>query len=188
MKILLSIAIFALLSSCSCKSQTNVAQDSSFSYFNDSLREYKIDTCLIDLLRDIEDLDTNHLRFPPDKYYYDLTFEIRDGYRNISLMPSRWSKSMTLDFKGVIKFDQMSFLCRGDIDTDPIFTKTRKRIEVQLRKPKGYQFDSIDVKIESFTWKPTLAGKYSLCQGPPIDLYILVGKRLEYFGENKIDK
>lgn len=188
MKILFFIAIFPLLFSCSCKSQTNIVQDSSFTYYKDSLWEYRIDTCLNDLLRDIEDLDTNYQCFPPDKYYYDLTFEKKDGYRNISLMPSRWSKSMTLDFKGVIRFDQMSFLCRGDIDTDPIFTRTRKRIEVQLRKPKAYQFDSIDVKIESFTWNPTLAGKYFLCQGSPIDLYILVGKRLQYFSDGKIDK
>jgi hypothetical protein len=168
--------------SCTSKSQTGERQDSNFIYLQNSLREYKIDTCLVDLLTKVVELDTNHLRFPPNKFYYDLTFENRKNYRNMTIIPSRWEKSMTLDHDGIIKVGQMSFLCRGDIKTDELFSQTKNKIEVQLKSPKLYQYDDIDTKIEAYTWKPTLAGKYTFCKGVPIDLYILVGNNLDGYG------
>ena len=187
MKVQLYITALFLFFFCSSKSQTTASCDTNFICFQDSLKEYKIDTCLVYLLTEVVELDTNYLRFPPDKFYYELSFEDRKSYRNLTILPSRWNKSAVLDFKGVIKIGRMSFLCRGDIERDSLFTRAEAKTKVQLRKPKGYQYDSIDIVIEAYTWKPTLAGKYTFCNGVPIDLYILVGKSLEGYGvkENK---
>lgn len=76
-------------------------------------------------------------------------------------------------------------MCRGDIETDSLFAKTENKIKVQLRTPKEYLYDSIDVVIETYTWKPTLAGKYTFCSGLPIDLYILVGKQMQRYSVKK---
>jgi hypothetical protein len=172
-------AIFLLFISCSSKSQTGINADSSFITFEGNLKEYKIDSCLADLLAAVVELDSNQLRFPSSQFYYDLTFEHRENYRFISITPSRWEKSRTLDFTGIIKVSQMCFLCRGNFQETGLFTETNKNITVRLKKPKAYQYDSIDVRIETFVWTPTLAGSYSFCKGAPINLYILVGKKLE---------
>lgn len=171
-----------MLFSCSSKSQLRKSQDTNFVYFQNRVTEYKIDTCLSGILNAIVELDTNHFRFPPDKFYYELSFENRKDYRDMEIFPSRWCKSMVLDFKGIIKIGQMSFLCRGDIETDPLFTKTKNNVEVQLRSPRLYEYDSIDVTREAYTWKPTLAGKYSFCKGVSIDLYVFVGRDLVSYG------
>jgi hypothetical protein len=43
------------------------------------------------------------------------------------------------------------------------------------------------VTREAYTWKPTLAGKYSFCKGVSIDLYVFVGRELETFGTKEKD-
>lgn len=165
----------------SCISQSTVRDDANFVYSQNNLEEYQIDTCLVGLLKDVAELDSNFSCFPPNKFYYDLTFENRGENGYMSIIPSRWEKSSMLDFKGVIKIGQVFFLCRGDVQENPLFIRQGKVVKVNLRKPKVYEYDSIDVAIETFAWKPTLAGKYTYCKGVPIDLYILVGKKLNAY-------
>lgn len=112
MKVQIYITTLFLLLSCYSEPQTKKGRDTNFIYYHDSLRECKIDTCLADLLAEVVELDTNNLRFPPDKFYYELSFENRKNYRNLTILPSRWTKSAVLDFKGVIKVNKMFFVQR----------------------------------------------------------------------------
>jgi hypothetical protein len=90
-----------------------------------------------------------------------------------------------LNYKGIIRVSDMSFLCKGNLIKAPLFSETRNCVKVTLVRPKPYYYDSVDVRIEMYAQKPSLAGKYTFCKGGPINLYILVGGKLEGFGTKK---
>ena len=175
-----NVSIITCLLFCFCSVEAQ--KDSNFICFHGNLKEYKIADCLIDLLTEVVALDSGHIKFPSDRFYYELTFKDHGGYRDLTVLPSRWDKSMTLDFEGFLKIDGMYFLCRGDISKGQIFQQTGRKMMVRLKSPRLYQYDSIDARIESYTWQPTLAGRYSFCAGTSIDLYILVGGKLSGYG------
>ena len=52
------------------------------------------------------------------------------------------------DYTGVIKVGKMTFLCRGNIRTDSLFSNTGKREEVSLKSPKVYKEDKNDREFE----------------------------------------
>jgi uncharacterized protein YcfL len=169
-----------LLISCSSSSQIKTKVGSEFITADGKLKEYSINSCLIDMLNEVVNLDTA-VRFPPRLFYYDLSYENRGSYKKLTILPARWEKSMTLDFKGIIRVGEMFFLCRGDIENDSLFRATEESFRVLLKKPIAYQYDSVDVVIESYSWKPTLVGKFTFCKGITIDLYILVGNKMEKY-------
>jgi hypothetical protein len=178
MKRFLIIILFYGVSQNCVWCQANNKTDTNFHYITRNLPEFLVNDCLTSLLTLIEKTDSNHLRFPPDKFYYDLTFENRGDHRHILISPSRWLKSATTDFAGVITIGQMLFLCRGDFKNDSLFQECKNMFKISLRKPKLYQYDDIDALIESFTWKPSLAVTYKVCPGLPIDLFVLVGNKI----------
>jgi hypothetical protein len=178
---LFQIVLLLTFSVCQCKGQAKIAADSNFISFQGKLKEFKTDSCLINIMRAIVDADVTHLNYPPKLFYYELDFEGTEGTKEIYINPSRWLKSSTVDYKGIIRIGDMSFLCKGNFMDDPLFWETDRYVDVNLRRPKPYRYDSIDVKIEMFARNPSLMGKYTFCKGGPIDLYILVGKKLEGF-------
>lgn len=173
--------ILFFISGC-CQNKINVdnKQESTDKYLNSCIVEYGVQKCIENVLIAVVNSDSNQIDFPANKFYYDLTFEDRGSRRFISIIPSRWEKSMTLDFKGIIRIGHMSFLCRGDFQKDSLFIRGKNCIDVKLIKPLSYQYDSVDVRIESFAWEPTLAVEYLICLGTPIDLFVLVGQKKIY--------
>lgn len=179
-KKLLQIVCMLIFSACQCKGQ--VKADNNFVSFQGKLREYEIDSCLKEVLWKIVLADSAYLNYPPKTFFYELDFQTDEvGNKEITIVPSRWLRSAMLNYKGIIRIGGMSFLCKGDLIKAPLFNETNINVDVVLVRPKPYYYDSIDVKIEMFTRKPSLMGKYTLCKGEPIDLYILVGKKLEGF-------
>lgn len=175
----LYLALFIFFpNSLYCQIKSRV--DANFTTIEGGLKVYDVDSCLIDLLREVVNLDKSK-RFPSELYFYELFYEDHGSYKKLTILPSRWEKSMTLDFKGILRVGKMSFLFRGDIENDSLFHMTEKNINVFLKKPIEYQYDSIDVMIQSYSWNPTLVGVFKLCKGKEIDVYILVGKKLERY-------
>ena len=161
--------------------QEESATDSNFIVFQSYLPEYKIDTCLVDLLIEIEASGSLHKVYPPHQFFYDLTFNIKEKIREISITPSRWQKATSLDYSGIIIINKMSFLCRGDFQLDTLFKKTGDTINVKLKKPKIYQYDNFDLLIDIYIRSPSLKGRYEICGGLPINMYVYTGKKLKSF-------
>ncbi len=159
--------------------QTKPEVDSNFIGFQSALREYKIDSCLVGLLTDIEESDSMNLTYPPNQFFYDLAFSKKEKIREMTIGISRWQKAKSLDYSGVIVINHMSFLCRGDFKDDKLFSETKNAIEIKLKKPKLYQYDDMDVMFVSFIYYPALIGRYELCGGLPINIYVYNGKKMK---------
>lgn len=177
------IACFFILLQTQCKGQAHTANNHSGQVsVRLSLRQYKIDTCLSDLLYSIVNLDSNHLRYPSAFYYYMLQFEEATNYKRITILPKRWSKHLPRDCSGIIQMNGMSFLCCGNLKKSFLFTDMGVGLSKDIHVKELY--DSLDVQKEKglLDWEnsPTaLVGSYKLCQGSPIDLYINVGSQLQ---------
>lgn len=162
------------------KCQVSQKVDSCFTIFKIALQEYKIDNCLFELLKDITESDSLNLTYPPSKYFYELTFTTNEVDKELAIIPSRWSKSKHFDYTGIIILNRMSFLCRGiAIKHDKLFIETKSTVEITLKKPKIYQNDSIDMRIEYFIKHPVLSGSYKQCDGFDINVFIYTGKIME---------
>lgn len=169
-----------LVSPC-CKGQ-QIKSETSSKTFEIKLDEYKVDRCLIDIFLSVVEADSAHLRFPPNFYYYQLQFSNMVTYRTMILTPSRWQKHLPKDCVGVIRLGEMYFLCMGNFPKDSLFQKAGKSIDISVHITPSLKYDSLDSRINWFDWEksPTaIVGKFGLCAGPPIDLYINVGKKLE---------
>ena len=185
-KYLFPIIYLLLLSQVQCTEQDHIAgnQPDPVS-FKLSLRQYKIDTCLADLLYSIVESDSSHLRYPPDLYCYMLQFAEAKSYKTITITPARWIKHLPRDCSGLIEVRNMSFLCCGSFKTSPLFIDIGVDLVRNIFTKESSKYDSLDAKSKLLDWKnsPTaLVGSYKLCQDTPIDLYINVGRKLEGFG------
>jgi hypothetical protein len=145
-----------------------------------SLDEYKVDSCLNNILLSVVEADSAQFRFPSHLYYYQLEFTTMENQRTMILTPSRWQRYLPKDCVGVIQLNGMKFLCIGNFINDSLFQKVGKRISIEKQIVSEPKYDSLDKDIKWFDWEksPTaIVGKFVLCTGPPIDLYINVGKK-----------
>jgi hypothetical protein len=183
---LFQIVFLLAFSGYQCKGQIKTTSDSNFVSFKGKLQEYTIDSCLRDVLWAIVKTDSASLNYPPKTFFYELDFQSDEGgNKEITIFPSRWLKSAVLDYKGIIRIVGMSFLCKGNLITPPLFSETNSYVDVTLVRPKPYYYDSVDIKIEMFVRKPSLVGKYTFCKSGPINLFILIGRKLEGFATKK---
>lgn len=181
-----------MLSQAQCRAQLNHSVNSSDQESAKiSLRQYKIDTCLNDLLYAVADADSIHKWYPPKVYYYLLHFEKATKYNSIVIYPMRWSLFLPKDCSAVIQVDNMSFLCCGDFKSSPLFTDMGIDIvnEVSFEKSIDKRDEERDKKLRDWEHSPTaLVGLYNVCHDYPINLHVNVGRKLGYVGKENKDR
>jgi len=156
-------------------------------YFDKNLDEYQIDSCLYSLLKAVVNSDRHHSDYKPDSFFHSLNFykKSKSGrYRYLSIYPRLWNNPEYIDYTGIIKLDEMTFLCRGDFETDSLFHYLNfKKERVKLKQPKDNTFNT------PFIEDPSFQGLFLNCKGVPIYIEIYIkGKIQEYemdFQNNK---
>lgn len=174
-KILLTLS-FLFVFLCFC-----FGQDKKEAGFKLTFNEYKVDSCLYNILELIVDTDSAQIRFPSDIYFYNLFYGNYVHYRDIIIRPTRWYKDLPHDTKGVIIIEGAKFVLMGEVDNDSLFKKTNKRIEITIKYPVPTTFDTLDNSQKWLGWdkSPTaLVGSVKFCGRPPIDLHVDVYKKI----------
>src|ERR1700744_1148819 len=85
------------------------------------ISEYRVDPCISKLFVSV--VKSNVQYYDSGKFFYSVTFK-RAGkalYMNISA--EKWTAAPYLDYGGILKLKQFSFLLRGDLDQGTIFKK-----------------------------------------------------------------
>ncbi len=173
--------LFFILSFLIAMLACSFGQNENDSGFKLAFDEYKVDSCLYDILAAVVETDSAQVRFPSDVYFYNISYGNYTHYRDVIIRPSRWHKDLPLDTKGIIVVEGAKFVLMGRIENDSLFKKTDNKIELSITYPVPQVFDSLDKK-SWLGWdrSPTaLVGSIKFCGAPPIDLHIDVDKRLE---------
>jgi hypothetical protein len=168
---------FLFAFSCFC-----FGQDKKEVGFQLTFNEYKIDSCLYDVLEAIVETDSAQTRFPPDVYFYNLSYGNYVHYRDIIIRPTRWYKDLPHDTKGVIVIDGAKFVLMGRLDSNSLFKRTGKTIDISVKFPVPKVFDTLDNRQEWLGWEksPTaFVGSVKFCGTPPIGLHVDIYKKIE---------
>jgi len=137
------------------------------------LPEYQVDSCLSELLATVAQ---SNKQYYSDKYFYSLTFKEGKKTRYMSITPGMWSEARYVDYGGILKINNITFLFRGDFQQDSIFKRTNlPQIEVKLRKEKG------DSDKGAFFIEPSLQGVYYECKGMPIYMEVYTKGKIPNF-------
>jgi hypothetical protein len=151
------------------------------------LPEYNAKSCIEEVLEIIALSDTSGLRFPSDRYCFEILFSDFGSYRQMVITPSRWPTIMSKDCKGMITVKGAYFLLYSSFTSDSLFTKKSNDFTKSVVLAQSHHFDSLDAKVNWKDWKnsPTaVVGELRNCQGAPINLYINVGLNLKSFFRN----
>jgi len=150
--------------------------------FEGELNQYKVDTCLYGLFKEIIRADRKVSKLIPDFLFYSVTFKLNEEYRYLDISTERWNKSAFLDYTGIIVIDGVSFLCRGDFENDFLFQKVNaNKIKVNLRKPKVFGTDSLDLKYVPLIYDKSFYGTYNECKGLPVYMDIFIKGEIKGF-------
>lgn len=178
------VLLFILLQ-VQCKGQEHTSESkSNDGSFQLKLRQYEIDTCLVDFLYAIVEADSGRSRYPPDIYCYSLLlFEQMPSYCTIIIEPYRWTKDLPNDCSGVIEIEGMSFLCFGLTKESPLlFKDTGIDLVKNFSNRDTPVYDSLDLKNKAthrVKSQTALVGAYEGCKpGYSVRLHIDVGKKL----------
>ena len=125
--------------------------------FDQRLPEYQVDACLYKLLLAVVRSNTQY--YKPDKFFYSLIIKKRKKYQDLFIMPELWKKAKRLDYVGVVKVANISFLCHGGFENDLLFHRKKEKIRIDLALTK----DSSD--LASFIQDPSLQGEFPFCNG-----------------------
>lgn len=162
--------------SCSC-----FGQDKKEVSFQLTFTEYKVESCLYDILEAIVETDSAQIRFPSDIYFYNLSYGNYSNYRDIIIRPTRWYKHLPHDTKGIVNVDGAKFILMGQLDNDSLFKRTNNTIEITVKYPVPTTFDTLDNRQKWLGWEksPTaFVGSIKFCGRPPIDLRVDVDKKI----------
>ena len=149
-------------------------QDNDSTRLDKKLSEYQINPCLSILLTSVA--DANRKYYNADTFFYALTFKRGKNQKYLSISTDRWHDAKLLDYDGMIKVKNISFLCRGDFKEDSLFKRLdSSALRVQLQKAKDIT-DAIPFFIE-----PSLQGTYFDCQGMPIYIEVYTKGKIPAF-------
>jgi len=128
------------------------------------LQEYRVDSCLYDLLAAIT--ASNAQFYNSATYYYSLEFNAAQNRRSLYIAPEMWNNARTLEYSGFVRVKDVLFLCKGNFKNDSLFHSTGvvKRVTLKLTK------NEIGL-LKSFN-EPSLEGTLKICKGSPIDVSI----------------
>jgi hypothetical protein len=139
---------------------------------------YKTPECLGNLLRKIGDANQRHFDEVTD--FYSLSFQVQSDKQFIVIHRGKDNLSKEVDYVGALKFGKNVFLCRGDIESSSLFTKTSNDfLNIYL---------ILDTKRQMFsrTQEPTLRGLFTECEGSKLvfEVYTIEGVP-EYIMQNQ---
>jgi hypothetical protein len=163
-------------------SDCSFAQDAKDSGFKLAFNEYKVASCLYDILEAIVESDTAQLRYPSNIYFYSISYGNFINYRDVTIRPTRWYKDLPCDTKGIIVVQGAKFVLMGGIGNDALFKKMKNKIELTILYPVLQVFDDLDNDTKWLGWdkSPTaLVGSIKSCGVPRIDLHIDVDKKIK---------
>ncbi|HEY4194810.1 MAG TPA: hypothetical protein VGM63_04700 [Mucilaginibacter sp.] len=164
--IILLSSLFVHLNN-NCKGQE---YDSSYL----KLPEYQVNSCLSELFATVA--ASNKQYYSIDKYFYSLTFKEGKKTRYLSITPARWADTRFLDYIGILKIENVTFLLRGEFQQDSIFKLSKaSMIQVKLRKEKG------DPDKDTFFNEPSLQGGFYECKGNPIYIEVYTKGKIPNF-------
>lgn len=144
-----------------------------------TLPEFTFHECFDSLLNILDESQTVHNKFPQKLFYFELVYISKNGRKSLDIIPARFFKARNIDFVGAIKFKGRIYLCRGDFSADTLFKRGSKIININLVRPYKYYYDKIDEEIEMNAFHPSFAGTYTVCKNEIVDLYILVGPKID---------
>lgn len=140
---------------------------------NTSLLVYQ-SVCMNMLLASI--VESNYQNYPESKYFYSLTFIKVGKNRRINIQPMLWSESKDMDYKGIIKYSNASYLLKGNFESDFIFKRSAGiNIEVSISQKKD-TFNNIP-----FIHEPVLQGFFLDCKGVPVYIEVYTDSRISKF-------
>jgi hypothetical protein len=174
--------IFQTLSFLLVLSDLCFGQDTKEGGFKLTFDEYKIDSCLYNILEAIVETDSAQIRFPSDIYFYNFSYGNYTNYRDMIIRPTRWYKHLPLDTKGIVVVEGAKFVLMGRLENDSLFKKTDNQIEISVNYPVPQVFDTLDNRTKWLGWEksPTaLVGSVKFCGDPPIDLRVDFDKKIE---------
>lgn len=148
------------------------AQEYDSSYLK--LPGYQVDSCLFGLLATVA--QSNKQYYNTDVYFYSLTFKEGTKSRYINITPEKWAEARYLDYGGILKIHNTSFLFRGDFEHDLIFKHSSLAdATVNLKREKG------DLDKGAAFLEPALQGEYYECSGMPIYIEVYTKGKIPGF-------
>jgi hypothetical protein len=184
--IITSFYLFLTFSGCTQKPVLGKLDSTDFNHII-ALPEYNVKRCIEEVLEIIALSDTSGLRFPSDRYCFEILFSDFGSYRQMVITPSRWPRIMSKDCKGMIAVKGAYFLLYSSFTSDSLFAKRNNDVTKSVVQVQSHHFDSLDAKVNWKDWKdsPTaVVGELRSCQGAPINLYINIGLNLKPFFGN----
>lgn len=135
--------------------------------------EYHVDPCISKLFVSV--VKSNSQYYDVDTFFYSVTFKRANKALYMNISAEKWTAAPYLDYGGIMKLKHYSFLLRGDLDQDSIFTKTNSvPLKILLRK-EGADSNS------RFFPEPSLQGTYYICKPMPINLEIYTKGSIKNF-------
>jgi hypothetical protein len=126
--------------------------------------EYNVDPCISKLFVSVVKSNVQH--YDAGTFFYSVTFKHAGKALYMNISTEKWTAAPYLDYDGILKFRQFSFLLRGDLDQDSIFKKINSvPLKILLRK------EGADSSSRFFP-EPSLQGTYYICKPMPINLEI----------------
>lgn len=183
--VITSFHLFLAISGCTQQQALGKLDNTDLRY-TITLPEFDAKRCIKEVFEVITSADSNGLRFPSDRYCYEVLFSDFGSYRQILITPNHWPKSMPKDCKGIISVKAAFFLLYTN-SSDSLFTKKGNEITKKVTQVQSNNFDSLDAKVNWRDWtnSPTaVVGEFRSCQGTPINLYINVGLNLKLLFSN----
>lgn len=142
----------------------NKSSNTDTIYFDKSLPVYQARACLSSLLTAV--VKANKKYYSPDEFFYSLSFNKGKAVKYLNITAEHWTAAKSLDYSGVIKLNNATFLCRGDFATDSLFYKVKHDfLRVKLRQIN----DRTDMPLNI---EPSLRGAYQECMGERISLEV----------------
>lgn len=137
---------------------------------NKELQEYK-SLCLEKLFSAIA--KSNQQSYSSKEFYYSITYSRNSKTRKIEIETEKWLNSRVLDYKGILKQDNVSFLLRGNFENDTSFTKVNGKHIVELKA-------NADEDLPH-TEEPVLQGFFLDCKSLPIYIEIYTANAISGF-------
>lgn len=174
LRILFLFTSFNIILSCKAGESNNGQNsrvDSSIVNKKD-LQQYRVKPCLLSLLQSIA--SSNKKNYSNHDYFYSLFFKKATNYKLLTVKVHLWRNLRDLNYVGVIKIKDVTFLCEGDIENDELFKKDESHkitITSKSQKKELEIFPSIE--------EPVLSGRFSGCVGSPIHLEIYTKEKIK---------
>lgn len=155
------------------KNKNNIQVDSTVVY--KKVSELSVQKCLENLLQAIVRSNTKH--YKQGRSFYGLHINKNKNYWYLEIFPDQWHGTKDTSYTAVIKMKEAVFLCSGDLDNNPLFSRVGSRVEsvklVSSKKP-----------TEPMLIEPSLQGTLRICAGLPIYVEVYTAEPIQGYKMN----